>query len=41
MNMERAGDDDSIDVVHVEQAAVVVEGLNAGTLLFAWSRRRL
>ena len=30
VNEQRAGHDDGVDVFHVEQAAMIVESLNAG-----------
>jgi hypothetical protein len=34
MNVQRAGDDYSVYIFHVEQTAVIVEGLNAGHFAF-------
>ena len=38
VNVQRAGDDDGVDIFHVEQAAMIVEGLNAGNFALSPGR---
>ena len=35
VNVQRTGDDDGVDIFPFEQAAVIVEGLDAGHFIFA------